>query len=58
MKYSDILGFFWKHIKPYKWYYLVMLLAPGNPTTVLVLGLVAGLCIEVAGIVLERGAGG
>ncbi len=25
---SSILSFFWGHIKPYKWYYLVMLSAP------------------------------
>ncbi|MGN6670261.1 MAG: ABC transporter ATP-binding protein [Candidatus Nucleicultricaceae bacterium] len=28
MGYKDILSFFWKHIKPYKWYYAVMLIAP------------------------------
>lgn len=25
---QSILSFFWKHIKPYKWFYLLMLLAP------------------------------
>jgi ATP-binding cassette subfamily B protein len=25
---KSILSFFWQHIKPYKWYYLVMLSAP------------------------------
>jgi ATP-binding cassette subfamily B protein len=24
----SILSFFWQHIKPYKWFYLVMLIAP------------------------------
>lgn len=28
MGYRDILSFFWKHIKPYKWYYALMLVAP------------------------------
>lgn len=28
MRYGDILSFFWQHIKPYKWYYVVMLIAP------------------------------
>lgn len=28
MHHQTILGFFWHHIKPYKWFYLVMLLAP------------------------------
>ena len=25
---KSLLSFFWSHIKPYKWYYLIMLLAP------------------------------
>lgn len=25
---SDIIAFFWHHIKPYKWFYAIMLLAP------------------------------
>jgi len=25
---TSILSFFWKHIKPYKWYYLLMMIAP------------------------------
>jgi ATP-binding cassette, subfamily B, bacterial len=28
MNSNSILSFFWQHIKPYKWYYLVMLIAP------------------------------
>ncbi len=28
MNESSIIIFFWKHIKPYKWHYMVMLLAP------------------------------
>ena len=28
MKYNSIFAFFWYHIKPYKWFYAVMLLAP------------------------------
>ncbi len=28
MQNRTILSFFWQHIKPYKWYYLLMLLAP------------------------------
>lgn len=28
MHYQSILQFFWQHIKPYKWFYAIMLLAP------------------------------
>ena len=28
MQQQSILSFFWQHIKPYKWYYLVMVSAP------------------------------
>jgi len=28
MKYNSVSSFFWNHIKPYKWFYALMLLAP------------------------------